>query len=194
MTDIRRGENFFAPMKMVRDLKKYKRRSIRLQGYDYSSDGAYFVTICAYNREYLFGEIVNGVMELNAYGKIVAEEWLKTEKIRNEIGLGEWVIMPNHFHGMITINRRGTLQRAPTCEQFGKPTSDSIPTIVRLFKSSVTTRIKKLYGHVATCPNKIWQRNYHEHVIRNENDYFAITQYILDNPMKWEMDEYHPKK
>ena len=97
--------------------KKYKRRSIRLKDYDYSQPEAYFVTICTYNRECILGNIINGEMQINGFGKIVKNEWLKTAKIRKTIGLDEFVVMPNHIHGIIMIfddNCRGTLQRAPT--------------------------------------------------------------------------------
>ena len=127
------------------DPDKHHRRSIRLKGYDYSQIGAYFITICTQNRECLFGKIVDGKMVLNPFGRIVADEWTKTALIRDEIKLDEWVVMPNHFHGIVVVtNCRGTARRAPTVERFGKPVSGSIPTIVRSFKSAVTKRINEL--------------------------------------------------
>jgi putative transposase len=84
---------------------KHHRQSIRLKGYDYSANGMYFITICAYQRNCLFGEIANGVMRHNEYGQIVTEEWLKSAEIRQEIELGEWVVMPNHIHGIVIIDR-----------------------------------------------------------------------------------------
>ena len=90
------------------------RRSIRLQGYDYSQAGVYFVTICAQNRECLFGEIVNGIMELNVAGRMVADEWIKTAEIRNEIELDEWAVMPNHFHGVLVLTTTvGAIHESP---------------------------------------------------------------------------------
>ncbi len=88
---------------MKYDPNKHHRRSIRLKGYDYSSAGAYFITICAYQRACLFGEIVDGMMQLNEFGQIVADEWLKSSEIRREIALDEWVVMPNHIHGIVFI-------------------------------------------------------------------------------------------
>jgi REP element-mobilizing transposase RayT len=103
----------------------HHRRTIRLSGYDYASAGAYFITVCTHDRECLFGQIVNGEMRLNALGEIVRAEWEKTVAIRAEIDLGPYVIMPNHFHGMIWImDRTGTAHRAPT-------------VVVRAFKSAV---------------------------------------------------------
>ncbi|MBI4211506.1 MAG: transposase, partial [Deltaproteobacteria bacterium] len=174
---------------MNSDAKYPCRRPIRLRDYDYSQNGAYFVTICTHKRECLFGEIVNGEMQLNDIGRVVVDEWLKTPQIRDEIDLDQWVIMPNHFHGIIVINRRGTLQRAPTHEQFGKPTSNSIPTIIRLFKSTVTKRINEFRN---TPQQPVWQRNYYEHVIRNEDSLNQIREYIFNNPDQWEFDQENP--
>jgi putative transposase len=90
---------------MKYDSSKHHRQSIRLKGYDYSADGMYFITICAYQRNCLFGVIDNGVMHHNEYGQILTEEWLKSAEIRQEIELGEWVVMPNHIHGIVIIDR-----------------------------------------------------------------------------------------
>lgn len=133
-------------------------------------------------------------MRLNRYGEIVNSEWLKTINMRRNLMLDAYIIMPNHIHGIIFISdfdsRRGTLQRAPTFERFGKPVSNSIPTIIRLFKSSVTKQINALRG---TPEMPVWQRNYYEHVIRNEDDLSEIREYILNNPLKWDLDSENPK-
>src|ERR1035437_7791175 len=96
----------------------HHRRSIRLPGYDYSQAGVYFITLCVHNRACLFGKIVDGEMQLNEYGEIVRDVWLETPTIRPNVELSEWVIMPNHFHANLTVNRsggsRGVLQYAPT--------------------------------------------------------------------------------
>lgn len=193
------------------------RRSIRLQGYDYSQAGAYFVTVCAQDRKCLFGDITNGEMVLNDYGRAVQDEWLKTAEIRFEIQLSEFVVMPNHFHGILIIGddlRKGTAcralienatcregtkgfcagtrtaRRAPT-ERFGQPISGSLSTIIRTFKSAVTKHINE----IRLSPGvSIWQRNYYEHVIRNEMDYRQIAEYIIDNPRRWEEDALHPDR
>jgi len=180
------------------------RRSIRLQGYDYSQAGAYFVTICTQGRACLFGGIENDAMTLNEYGCVVRDEWLKTAEVRAEIQVGEFVVMPNHFHGIVIIDSgmvvmgRGTARRAlteytarraPTMERFGQPISGSLPTIIRAFKSAVTKRINE----IRQLPGiQVWQRNYYEHVIRNEADYGQIAEYIFDNPRRWEEDALHP--
>ncbi len=127
-------------------------------------------------------------MHLNKFGRIVEEEWNKTGKIRPNIEIDKYVIMPNHLHGIIIVNCRSTLQRAPMYERYEKPMSNSIPTIVRLFKSSITQKINILRN---TPGFPIWQRNYYEHIIRDEDDYLNISRYIENNPLKWELDKYY---
>jgi len=163
----------------------HHRRSIRLQGYDYSSPGAYFVTICTQNRECLFGDIVNGKMVLNDIGKIVADEWIKTGDIRDEIELDAWVVMPNHFHGIVMI-RRGDRPVAPTSAPLPGPRPKSIGSLMSGFKSAVTKRINKIRQ---TPGISVWQRNFYEHIIRNETELGNIRQYIINNPLNWQSDE-----
>jgi len=179
-------------------LPLHHRRSIRLPGHDYTSEGGYFITCVTQERKHLFGEIIDGKMHLNAFGKIVKEEWFETAKMRLNIELDEdeFVVMPNHIHGIIWImdDCRGTLQRAPieqptTVERFQKPVSNSIPTIIRLYKSTTTKQInllRQLQGE------RVWQCNYFEHIIRSEKDYEAIANYIYDNPQNWEKDDENP--
>ena len=127
------------------------------------------------------------------YGRIVLSEWLKTGDIRQGVLLGEFVIMPNHFHGILKVNDgarcpTGTARRAPT-EQFGKPIAGSLPTIIRSFKSSVT----KCINEIRNSPGlPVWQRNYYEHVIRDEADYNRIAEYVTTNPQRWIEDKLHP--
>jgi len=179
------------------DPDRHHRRSIRLKGYDYTQPGAYFITICTYRRVCLFGQVIEGKMQWNGFGQIARDEWLRTAEIRPNVELDAFVVMPNHIHGIVIIsdnrrgttqNGRGTLQRAPTVERFGKPTSDSIPTIVRLFKSAVTKRINHQRG---TRGMPVWQRNYYEHIIRTERALNAIRRYIVNNPARWHLDRYN---
>jgi REP element-mobilizing transposase RayT len=127
-------------------------------------------------------------MKLNELGNIVEEEWLKTEKLRKDVELDYYVIMPNHFHGIIINNSRGTMHRAPTNPKFGNPISGSLSTIIGAFKAAVTRKINRL---IKQPVSKIWQRNFYEHIIRNENDLNNIRKYIEFNPLKWELDEYY---
>ena len=140
-------------------------------------------------------------MILSESGKIVQSEWMHTPEIRPNIRLDMYVIMPNHIHGIIVITGRGTKHRAPTghismtkqnttnYESFGKPTSNSIPTIVRSFKAVTTKQINQLRN---TPGLAVWQRSYYEHIIRDENDLNQIRDYIQNNPLKWEIDSENP--
>lgn len=182
-----------------------QRRSIRFEGHDYSSCGGYFVTLVTHHRENLFGEIVNGVMQLNELGLIVNEEWFNTQILRPSIELieDEFVVMPNHIHGIIWIigpgkevpsgsPGKGDLQVAlvqPTLPMQPKgPISNSVGSIIGGFKAAVTKRINLFRG---TCGQPVWLRNFYEHIIRTEKEYFNIANYIHDNPVNWELkDEY----
>jgi REP element-mobilizing transposase RayT len=183
---------------------KHDRQSIRLVGFDYTRRGAYFVTICVFERAHIFGRIREGIMEPNRMGEIVLDEWRKTPIIRPYVDLDEYVLMPNHFHGILWLgdppmvgtctrlddggtwlDGRGTARRAPTVERFGKPVAGSIPTIIRAFKSAATKRIHETRPHYG----QIWQRNYYERIIRSEEELYAVRRYIRDNPAKWGREE-----
>ncbi|MDD5090928.1 MAG: transposase [Candidatus Wallbacteria bacterium] len=166
---------------MDREQSNKHRRSIRLPCYDYAAGGAYFVTVCTKGRECLLGEITDGEMKINHFGEIVTGELLRTAKIRPNVSIDEYVVMPNHFHAIIVIDTscRGTLQRAPTMESFGKPTTNSIPTIVRLIKSITTKRINLTRGMPAA---PVWQRGYFDRIIRDALELERIRQYIAENP------------
>ena len=178
---------------MSNNFENHHRRSIRLQGYDYSQPGMYFVTIGVEGRTCLFGEVVRGKMILDQIGQIVEEEWLRTPVLRPSVTLDEFIVMPNHFHAvvMIVYEGRGTARRAPTTERFGRPVSGSLPTIVRSFKSATAKRINELRG---TPSAPLWQRNYYEHVIRSEEELQRIREYIQTNPLRWEFDRENPAR
>jgi len=184
------------------DPNKHHRRSIRLPGYDYSQPDAYYVTIVTWHRECLFGEVANEAMQLNKFGLVTKQQWEKLPKRFPNIELGAFIIMPNHMHGIIVItSSRGTAEnwhdldgesssRAPTTrEAFQKPVKGSIPTIIRSYKSAVAYRIN-LMRRTQGVP--VWQRNYYEHVIRNERDLQNKTDYIEANPMLWDDDDENP--
>lgn len=181
---------------MKYDPKIHHRRSIRLQGYDYSQNGAYFITLCAQDRKPIFGKIVGGKMQLSPFGIIVRDEWLKTSEMRKNIEMDEFVVMPDHFHGIIVIDDadigRGAMPRTQI-EQFGKPTSNTIPTIIRGYKAAVTKQINtiQINAGVYNMPERIWQKNYYEHVIRNEASLNKIREYIMSNPLNWKEDDLH---
>jgi len=165
-----------------------RRRSIRLQDYDYGLAGAYFITIVTKDRKCLFGEIADGEMRINDWGKIVQDEWEKSAQIRKEIELDAFVVMPNHVHGVVVITDRPGRATGRSPLQSG-PARRSLGAFVGGFKSVVTKRINELRSSPGT---PVWQRNYFEHVIRDEDSLHRIRQYIIDNPTAWEFDRENP--
>jgi len=178
------------------DPNKRHRKSIRLQGYDYSFAGAYFVTIVTYQRDCLFGKIENGEMLLNDFGIIADECWRAIPEHFPFVELGAHIIMPNHAHGIIviradespTINGMTQYVGARHASPLQTPPRGTPPhslgAIVGSFKSAVTKRIGR--EHNATG---IWQRNYYEHIIRNDREMDNIWRYIEANPAQWDADE-----
>lgn len=166
--------------------KRPNRRSIRLKGYDYSRSGAYFITICAQNRECLFGEIENGKMILSDAGRVVVETWEWLSLQYDHVELDIWAVMPNHLHGIIVIldDGRGGSRTDPTGKR--KP----IGRLIGAFKTVSSKRINEM---CKTPGAKIWQRNYYEHIIRNEKDLETAREYIMNNLKKWELDRENPK-
>ena len=167
------------------------RRSIRLKDYNYSSNGAYFLTICVRNRECLLGKIENEQMILNEYGEIVKDIWENLPNQVSDIDLDEYVIMPNHFHAILVINK------SDNSEYFDKNLDISDQKNRRkMILPKVVGRFKMLTAKVINQNRKIegsfWQRNYYEHIIRNEEDFHQIREYIINNPMQWELDENYP--
>ena len=162
--------------------------------------GLYFITICCQNLENLFGKIVDGVMASNGAGKMVENEWLQLPQRFNKIKLHEYVLMPNHFHGIIEIITVGATlvvaQNDVAKLENGQPqgiapTDKTVGDMVGAFESITTVeyiRGVKTNGW-RRFDKKLWQRNYWEHIIRNENEYQRISEYIINNPMKWDMDK-----
>ncbi|WP_320112019.1 transposase [Draconibacterium orientale] len=196
---------------------KYRISSARLQNWDYGRHAAYFVTICTQGREHYFGRIVDGKMQLSAIGEIAETEWLKTFDLRPDMNLilGEYIIMPNHFHAIIIIGKNqynmdggnkndmdgrdagvGDVETQcvaslsppppptlPPANQFG-PQRKNLASIIRGFKIGVTTRVRKIN------PEFAWQSRYHEHIIRNNESFKRICNYIISNPGNWEKDKF----
>jgi putative transposase len=211
------------------DREKHHRRSIRLKGYDYSSKGAYFVTLVSHLRECLFGEVATDGVVLNALGEIVVDEWKKSGGIRKNMEFDEFVIMPNHIHGIVHIvdcrgdqpvapttkhpqaSARGdepVLPIQPTKQPFANgrgeltdgrgdrpvaptsPAKRSLPSFISGFKSAVTKRINEL-RQMPGIP--VWQRSYYEHIIRDDVSLNRIREYIINNPLQWDLDPENPK-
>jgi putative transposase len=158
------------------------RRPLRLKNYNYSSQGAYFVTICSYQREPLFGQVVNEEMKLNETGRIVESVWYDLSNHYFDIELDQFVVMPNHIHGIIVL--RGSveagLKPAPT-----RLKNHGLPEIVRALKT-FSSRAINLF--LKTPKRIIWQRGYFEHVIRDEEGLNKIREYIINNPFSWPLD------
>ena len=188
----------------------HHRKSIRLKGYDYSQAGLYFITICCQDRECRFGKIENDKMILNNWGKIADECWLEIPKHFPNVILHEYIVMPNHVHGIIELvnddNVVGVENFHPLQHhnesqrnEFQKMIPRSIGSIVKGFKIGVTKwfRINEDVSlgdgnfQPQQSQRKLWQRNYYEHIIRNEQSYQTISDYIINNPVKWKGDKFY---
>ena len=159
------------------------RRSIRLKGYDYHQPGSYFITICTHTRVNVFGDITNDTMILNAIGNMVSEIWQQIPDRYSGVDIDSFVVMPNHIHGIVVIDGNGRPQRvAPTL---------SLPDIVHRFKSITTRRYADGVEKLDWPPfaGRLWQRNYYEHIVRDDTELNIIREYISCNPANWEKDE-----
>ncbi|MEH1796239.1 transposase [Nostoc sp.] len=187
---------------MPYDPRIHHRRSIRLKEHDYTQPGAYFITLCTQGRQCLFGNVVKGKMQLNYLGHIAFNCWEAIPDHFPHIELDTFVVMPNHLHGVLVIIdtsvgarqcRAPTTERqcrAPTTEQFGKPVCGSISTVIRTYKSAVSKSINIIWH---TKGQSIWQRNFYEHISRDQKPLDRIRQYILDNPQRWADDPENPQ-
>jgi len=197
----------------------HHRRSIRLKNYDYSQSGLYFITICTNNRANLFGEIINGEMILNDAGKMVNLIWNEIPIFYSNFKIHEQITMPNHLHGIIEIipvgadprvcpdtnrvnhNIGQSLGIAPTMDNVSRMDDDSCVEMKNMLLSQIIQRFKTMtlthYIKGVKTQNwpsfdgKIWQRNYYEHIIRDEKSYIKISDYIINNPTNWQEDKYH---
>lgn len=180
------------------------KKQYRLPGYDYSWNGSYFVTICTKDREEFFGEIQNGIMGLNEIGDLISKNWQEIPHYFKFVELDEWVVMPNHLHGILTINldeneryfkRRYMINHVPT--KNNKPFSIknnpmqmmniSLGKIMRWFKGRSAYLVR---NHLNA--DFSWQNRFHDRIIRNEQEFDRIAEYILNNPKKWDEDRNQP--
>jgi len=176
---------------------KYRIKTARYEGHDYSQNGYYFVTICVKDKQEYFGEVVNGEMKLSEVGKSVNEEWAKTEKIRKNVKLDKFVVMLNHLHGIVIIeDSRDALNASPkigrrtqcvstdeNCKNKFGPQTNNLASIIRGFKSASTKIIRN------TLPYFQWQSRFYDRVIRNETELGKIQEYIERNPKFWDEDK-----
>jgi REP element-mobilizing transposase RayT len=165
--------------------EKHHRRSIRLKGYDYAQSGAYFVTLCVQDRMCVLGDIVRNAMVFSDWGRIVAQSWTWLRDQYAYVDLDAWVVMPNHLHGIIAIVGAHRDAPLPDTPSKRKP----LGQLIGAFKTVSTKRINLMRG---TPGAKFWQRNYYEHIVRDERDMARIRQYIIDNPRRWTEDREKP--
>lgn len=188
----------------------HNRRSIRLKGYDYSQSGLYFITICCHERNPRFGKIVNGEMVLNEIGSIAKEQWIKLAERFNNFELDIFQIMPDHIHVIVSLTVGATLAVDPDNKPVGPdnkvvdgdlilqpqgwqpggqpqglPQPPTIGSIIGAYKSIVSNETLKIFKSEKRSMGKFWQRNYYEHIIRSYESYINISNYIIDNPKRW---------
>ena len=181
--------------------KKYRVESTRLKNWDYSANGYYYITICTKNREWLLGNIVGEKMQLSAIGEIVLQGWSDSFVMRAELFCDQFVIMPNHIHGIIIIEK--PVHHADNIETHGRAslpshppyrTPKSVSSFIAGFKSAVTKRVNKIRQ---TPGVPVWQSRFYDHIIRDGKSLHSIREYIVNNPMNWQEDEMNqlvPKK
>jgi len=177
---------------------KYHRRSIRLKEYDYSSPGEYFVTICAFQRKCIFGNIINESVHLSHAGEIIKRYWEGIPKHYENVALDEFIVMPNHIHGIIVltepvgansnppnkINLVGAIHESPL-QTIRQRRNMKLSKIIGRFKMTSSKEINLM---CQTQGIPVWQRNYYEHIIRDEKDFENTRDYIIHNPLKWFCD------
>ena len=181
-----------------------RRKNVRIKEYDYTLGNWYYVTICTHNKKCILGKIINGKMYLNEYGKIVKECLLESQTHFQNVEIEYYVIMPNHIHCIIIIDSKSELkisnedvspgaadtgwetQPLQTKQKILKP---SLGQIVVYIKYQSSRKINIMHN---TKGEKLWQRNYFEHIIRNEMDLYNVRNYIKFNPLKWDIEKNYP--
>lgn len=176
-------------MRNAKDPFSY-RRSMRLRGFDYRKSGVYFVTICTYQKMKLFGRVDDGEMSLSMVGELACEEWQQIAQSRSSVHLDYYVVMPNHLHGLVIIEEthdRGiqSSDSATLLKRINTLQAGSLGAIIGQFKAAVSRRVR---SEPMDHEQPIWQRNYHEHIVRDETSLNEIRRYIMENPARWRED------
>jgi REP element-mobilizing transposase RayT len=180
---------------------KNNRRSIRLTGYDYAQVGGYFVTTCAAKKRCAFGKIQNNEVLLNPYGRMVRDSWLSLTEHYSQVDLDEFVVMPNHFHGILMINttvgaKSSLLENVGESPGNGagkpRPYKVTLGQMIGYFKYQTTKYINDYRAARHLSPAVVWQRNYYERIIRDEKELDGIRRYIIENPLNWAEDTENP--
>lgn len=181
----------------VRSSDLPQRKKLRWDGHDYRSQGLYFVTICTHQRRCIFGEVDGDVMILNSLGLIAEVEWWRSMKMRPEISPGSFIIMPNHIHGLVAITPQEDLPPLGPFAYAGRTryvptrTPRSLGSFIAGFKAAATKRINEARRSPGV---PVWQRNYYDHVIRNEADLARVEQYMATNPERWAAHRENPDR
>ena len=165
------------PTKDIHPMNYTQRKSPRLQGYDYTQSGAYFVTICTFQREQLFGEIREDVVQLTSIGEVASECWTKIGVHFASVSVDAFVVMPNHVHGIVVIDKPNMQEK-----------SASLGQVIGTYKAAVTRVVNARLGLLAP---QLWQERYHDHIIRDENDLNRLRSYIEQNPIAWQKDAFY---
>ena len=182
----------FKPAPTTPDRDRRRRRALRLKDYDYSQAGAYFVTLCTHLRECIFGSVDRSILRLSDAGLVAKQIWNELPVHYPRVSLDAFIVMPNHVHGVIMFSDedrfvpKEPMERTP---QPGRVKMHALPEIVRAFKTFSARAINK---HRHSEGESVWQRNYYEHVVRDEKDLNRIRQYIADNPARWSEDSNNP--
>ncbi len=190
---------------------KYRIESNRRRGWNYANEGAYFITIVTANRECVFGDVVNGEIRYSQLGQIAYDEFMKSFEIRHELQIGAFCLMPNHLHAILILDNDDFVGMHDSVETHGRASLQSqsngiayrspksISSFVAQYKSSVVSRYDDWVDTVGmgkkyNRQNPLWQSNYHDHIIRDEQEYSKIMEYIINNPLKWNDDCYGNEK
>ena len=175
------------------------RYATRLRGYDYSQGSCYFVTICVHERKAIWGTVSDTAFRPNRLGEIAAETWVSIPSLFLGVELDSWVIMPNHCHGIIVlpdkITRGSRAASTPTQEVSGESQSpiEPPPSLARVINGYKSVSAKLINRHRGCVGEKVWQRSFYDHVVRDQWDLDAIREYINNNPLKWSLDEENPE-
>ena len=184
---------------MKYDPEIHHRRSVRLRGYDYARAAAYFVTVCVHEKEHLFGEVVEGEIVLNEAGRMVEAWWRAIPRRYATVQVDSFVVMPNHIHGIIRIVGADPRVRPSKgahvgADKQGAHIGAPLHRVVQWFKTMTTNDYLRCVHKLGWPPlsGKLWQRNYYEHISRNQRELNVIREYIATNPVRWDMDPKNP--
>ncbi len=192
---------------MAKFRNKYRIESARLYDWDYRNPGVYFITICIRNRKHHFGECKEGNMKLSAMGLMVQGAWFEIPRLNPHVRLGEFIVMPNHIHGVLILDEMMDKNESNDVETLNSnvstttpitnhkheffqeisPKSGSVSRILQQFKRACTYHIKCTFPMV----DFEWQERFHDHIIRTAASFVGISNYIVNNPLKWEEDKFN---